>query len=65
MNVKRTQFGLRLPTHLCFLNPQIADAPTRSIPGALAKCPREVPAVRPANLDDSTSVIASESFERV
>jgi hypothetical protein len=49
----------------CLLNPQSADVAKRRIPGALAKCPQEVPAVRPASLDDSTSVIVSERFERV
>jgi hypothetical protein len=31
---------------LCLLNPQSADAAKRCIPGALAKCPQEVPAAQ-------------------
>jgi hypothetical protein len=61
----RDALGFLAQASLCFLNPKIAEVPKRSIPGALAKCPREVPAVRPASLYDSTSVIVSEKFERV
>src|SRR5580704_19451914 len=31
---------------LCLLNPQSADVAKRRIPGALAKCPQEVPAAQ-------------------
>jgi hypothetical protein len=47
------------------LLPRIADVSKRSIPGALAKCAREVPAVRSASPNASTSVTVSERFEQV